>query len=186
MYNTVKISALFLLLASMMGCKQTKNDSSASEQKDDKVNLRQETDFGQLYQYYIANPTTLEQKDQNAIIEYAADQNLNCIKSVSGVFICNLERTQSDSLKWGQKISVHYKGYFLDGGEFDSSYKRNKPLEFRIGSMIPGFNEGLLYLSAGSKATLIIPSHLGYGKKGFGELVGPDKILVFDVDVLSD
>ena len=142
-------------------------------------------DFGELYQYYHSDPKTLDQKEENTIIEYAGDKNLECVRTRSGVYIANHQVGQGDSLKWGDPISVHYSGYFLNGELFDSSIKRGTPISFRVGSMIAGWNEALPFLKVGSKATFIIPSHMAYGKKGFEGFVGPDEILLFDIEILE-
>jgi len=62
----------------------------------------------------------------------------------------------------GQTVAVHYKGMLTDGSVFDSSYKRNQPLEFKVGAgqVISGWDEGVLLLKTGSQARLVIPSHL--------------------------
>ena len=167
----------FLLCAS---CSEKKKDAENSVKTNDR-----EADFGSLYQFYHSDPKTLEQKDENRIIEYLAENNMEAVRTRSGVYIANHIVGSGDSILWGDPIRVDYKGYFLDGKEFDSSYKRNKPIEFRVGSMVSGWNEALPFLQIGSKATFILPSHMGYGKKGFPGFVGPDEILLFDMDILA-
>lgn len=147
--------------------------------------ISKNNDIGGLYQFYHANPVTLEEKEENIIIEYAADNNMNAIRTRSGVYIVNHEEGAGDSIKWGDPITVHYRGYFLDGQDFDSSIKRGKPISFRVGSMVAGWNEALPFLKVGSKATFLLPSHMGYGKRGFAGYVEPDKIILFDIEVLS-
>ena len=73
---------------------------------------------------------------------------------------------------------------------FDSSYRRDKPLRFYIGNMIPGWNEGLQLIAPGGRIQLFVPSALGYGEKGLpdgkdGFLVPPDTPLVFEVEVIE-
>ncbi len=156
-------------------------------QKNDIENIATEdADFSELYQYYHSNPKTLEQREENEIIEYAADNNMDAVRTRSGVYIARHVVGDGDSIKWGDPITVNYRGYFLDGKEFDSSYKREKPIRFRVGSMVPGWNEAFPFLKIGSKATFIIPSHMGYGKRGFPGFVEPDQILIFDVEILTE
>jgi FKBP-type peptidyl-prolyl cis-trans isomerase len=143
-------------------------------------------DLGDLYQYYHANPNTLDQKDENTLIEYAADKNISAIRTKSGVYIQTHKEGQGEQVKWGDKISVDYKGYTLDGKEFDSSYGRGEPITFRVGNMNAGWNEALPYLKRGTKATFLIPSHMGYGKKGFPGYIDPDTNIAFDVQVLEE
>ena len=87
----------------------------------------------------------------------------------------------------GNKVKVHYKGMLLDGTVFDSSYKRNQPIEFTlgIGQVIKGWDEGISLLGLGDKATFIIPSELAYGQSGAGGVIPPNATLVFDVELVE-
>ena len=169
------------MLSTCIACKNKKEETPAEEA----VQLP-DADIGGLYQYYHSNPTTLEQKEENQIIEYAADRNMSAVRTRSGVYIANHLEGKGDSVKWGDPIVVHYKGYFLDGKEFDSSIRKGEPIRFRVGSMVAGWNEAFPFLKIGSKATLLIPSHMGYGKRGFPGFVEPDQILLFDVEILDE
>ncbi|HVN95257.1 MAG TPA: FKBP-type peptidyl-prolyl cis-trans isomerase [Syntrophorhabdaceae bacterium] len=81
-------------------------------------------------------------------------------------------------------VVVHYKGTFIDGTEFDSSYKRNQPAEFKVNSVIPGWTEILQKMKVGSRYQIFIPSNLAYGDRGSGP-IGPNAVLVFDVELLA-
>lgn len=87
----------------------------------------------------------------------------------------------------GKRVSVHYRGYLEDGKEFDSSFKRNEPIEFTlgVGQVIKGWDEGIQLFPIGSKGTLRIPSDLGYGARGAGGLIPPNAVLYFDIEVVS-
>lgn len=87
----------------------------------------------------------------------------------------------------GQMVSVHYKGQLSDGTVFDSSYKRNKPLDFQVGvgQVIPGWDEGICLLHVGDKARLVIPSNLAYGAAGAGGVIPPNATLIFDVELMD-
>ncbi len=87
----------------------------------------------------------------------------------------------------GQNVSVHYTGRFAGGEVFDSSYSRNKPLQFKAGSgqVIEGWDEAMLYLPEGSKAVLYIPSDLAYGSRGAGGVIPPNTPLVFEVEMVK-
>ncbi len=82
-------------------------------------------------------------------------------------------------------VTVHYKGTLIDGTEFDSSYSRKQPATFRLDRVIPGWTEGLQLMPVGSKYKLFIPSELAYGKRGSGQKIGPDSVLVFEVELLK-
>ena len=109
------------------------------------------------------------------------------IKKDSGLRIIIKENGSGKKPKSGQTISAHYKGYLEDGTVFDSSYQRNKPFEFPVGMgrVIKGWDEGFLDMNVGSKGTLIIPSNLGYGERGAGNMIPPNSTLIFDVELLG-
>lgn len=82
-------------------------------------------------------------------------------------------------------VKVHYRGRLVDNTEFDSSYKRNEPAVFPVGGVIPGWTEALQMMKVGSAWQLVIPSNLAYGPDGSPPVIGPDAVLVFDVELLG-
>lgn len=84
-------------------------------------------------------------------------------------------------------VSVHYKGQLADGTVFDSSYKRNQPIDFTlgVGQVISGWDEGIGLLKVGDKARFVIPSHLAYGSRGAGGVIPPNANLIFDVELMA-
>lgn len=87
----------------------------------------------------------------------------------------------------GKTVSVHYKGQLTDGTVFDSSYKRNQPIDFAlgVGQVIPGWDEGVALLKVGDKARFVIPSDLAYGSAGAGGVIPPNASLIFDVELMA-
>ncbi len=87
----------------------------------------------------------------------------------------------------GKVVSVHYKGMLPDGSVFDSSYKRNEPIEFPLGKgqVISGWDEGIQLLKEGAQARFVIPPHLAYGERGAGGVIPPNATLVFDVELVK-
>jgi peptidylprolyl isomerase len=86
----------------------------------------------------------------------------------------------------GQRVTVHYTGYFTDGRKFDSSLDRGQPFTFvlGVGQVIAGWDEGLATMKVGGKRILYIPARLGYGSRGQGP-IPPDTDLVFEVELLD-
>ena len=82
-------------------------------------------------------------------------------------------------------VKVHYKGTLMDGTVFDSSYERNEPAEFQVNGLIPGFTEALLLMKTGAKWTVYIPPHLAYGEQGAGGTIGPNEVLIFDIELIE-
>jgi FKBP-type peptidyl-prolyl cis-trans isomerase FklB len=82
-------------------------------------------------------------------------------------------------------VRVHYEGRLVDGTVFDSSYQRGSPAEFGVSGVIKGWVEALQLMKTGSKWQLVIPSELAYGPRGQGPKIGPNAVLVFDVELLE-
>ena len=94
--------------------------------------------------------------------------------------------------KKGSQTEVHYTGWvYVDGKKtgdaFDSSLKRGTPIGFQLGAgrMIRGWDEGLVGVKVGGKRTLIIPSDLGYGKRGHPPVIPANATLIFEVELLE-
>ena len=108
-------------------------------------------------------------------------------KTESGLRYQIIQNGTGAKAEKGKNVSVHYKGQLADGTVFDSSYKRNQPIEFPVGvgQVISGWDEGIQLLKVGDKARFVIPSHLGYGSRGAGGVIPPDATLIFDVELMN-
>lgn len=178
------ILLLALTATSILGCiSDQKAKPSTSEVKPTVESKTMSTN--ELYAGYYQNPTSLAEKEQNAIIDYIAEQNLDARQSPTGLYYHIKEPGDGDTFRRGDKLSVDYRGYFMDGKTFDSSYDRGRPLAFTVGQMIPGFNEVCYYLRPGGSATVWIPSRLGYGDRGMPGAVPPNSTLIFDIEVVE-
>ena len=107
-------------------------------------------------------------------------------KTDSGLMYKFLDNKNSNKPSKGEKVKVHYKGMLLDGTVFDSSFKRNQPIEFTlgIGQVIKGWDEGISLLGVGDKASFIIPSDLAYGESGAGGVIPPNAPLLFELSLI--
>ncbi len=83
------------------------------------------------------------------------------------------------------EVTVNYRGMFVDGTEFDSTYARNEPYSVRVKQLIPGWIEALKMMSEGAKWEIYIPAEIAYGENGSGEYVGPNATLIFEVELLE-
>ena len=105
----------------------------------------------------------------------------------SGLFYNITKEGSGATPEKGAQVAVHYKGTLVDGTVFDSSYQRDEPIKFKVGvgQVIPGWDEGILLLTKGAGARLVIPSHLAYGAQGAGGVIPPDATLIFDVELVD-
>ncbi|MBI3236875.1 MAG: FKBP-type peptidyl-prolyl cis-trans isomerase [Chlamydiales bacterium] len=80
---------------------------------------------------------------------------------------------------------IHYRGSFIDGRVFDSSYQRGQPVLFPLNKVIAGWSEILQLMSVGDKWEVYIPAYLAYGENGFGPEIGPNTALIFEIQLLD-
>jgi FKBP-type peptidyl-prolyl cis-trans isomerase len=87
----------------------------------------------------------------------------------------------------GQTVTVNYLGRLNDenGKEFNNSYNLGKPIDFKLGQVIPGWNEGLQTMKVGGKRSLWIPSKLAYGPAGRPPQIPPNSNLYFEIELLG-
>ena len=108
-------------------------------------------------------------------------------KTESGLRYKIIQKGDGAKAAKGDTVAVHYKGQLDNGQVFDSSYRRNQPIEFKLGmgQVISGWDEGISLLQVGDKARFVIPSHLAYGRSGAGGIIPPDATLIFDVELVN-
>ena len=88
----------------------------------------------------------------------------------------------------GDTISAHYVGVtFEDGEQFDASWDRGAPLQFRlgVGQVIAGWDEGIVGMKVGGRRRLVIPADKAYGDRGAGGVIKPGATLIFVVDLMG-
>jgi FKBP-type peptidyl-prolyl cis-trans isomerase len=103
----------------------------------------------------------------------------------SGLQYKVLEEGEGPTPKAGDTVTVHYRGTFVDGTEFDSSYQRGEPATFPLTGVIPGWTEALQLMKKGSKWVLYIPADLAYGERGAGNRIPPNSTLIFEVEMIA-
>jgi len=109
------------------------------------------------------------------------------IVTASGLKYVDLVQGDGPSPQTGQTVSVNYIGTLTSGKKFDSSYDHQKPFDFRIGtgSVIKGWDEGVMSMKVGGKRKLIVPPALGYGVRGDPPDIPGNSTLVFEIELLS-
>jgi FKBP-type peptidyl-prolyl cis-trans isomerase len=122
------------------------------------------------------------------IAKYIADNKLTTTKTASGLQYVITKQGGANKAVAGDTVVVHYTGKLLNGNKFDSSLDNGKPIEFPVGQgmVIKGWDEAFTTLTKGTKATVIIPSALGYGPSAVGNGAIPAfSTLVFDVEFVN-
>lgn len=103
----------------------------------------------------------------------------------SGLQYKVLKEGTGPSPKETDTVVTNYRGTLINGTEFDSSYKRNEPATFPVNGVIKGWTEALQMMKKGSKYQLFVPSGLAYGPRGAGQDIGPNAVLIFEVELLD-
>lgn len=106
--------------------------------------------------------------------------------NASGLQYKVIQEGSGESPKLGDEVQVLYKGRLIDGTVFDSTEKRgNQPAKFKLGQVIPGWNEALQLMKKGAKYELYIPSNLAYGERGSGAQIPGNSTLIFEVELVD-
>jgi len=134
--------------------------------------------------------SSMAQDTSSNLIKGQAFLKENAIKSgvhstPSGLQYKIISEGHGKTPKATDTVRVNYRGTTIDGTEFDSSYKRNEPIEFPLNGVIPGWTEGVQLMKEGGKIQLFIPSNLAYGSQGAGGVIPPDSTLIFDIELLK-
>ena len=126
------------------------------------------------------------EEEPKRINEYLTRKNITAQPRPSGLIYVENQKGNGAQAKKGQKVTVHYTGYLLNGKKFDSSYDHNAPFTFELGKgeVIGGWDEGIALMNVGTAAMLVIPSNLAYGSNGQGD-IPPFSPLVFEVTLMS-
>ncbi len=133
----------------------------------------------------VASARAAEASRAEASEFFAELQERDDVESTeSGLYYEIVERGDGDLPGPNDTVRIHYRGSLLSGETFDSSYQRGEPAEFPLTGIIGGMSEGLQLLPAGSEAILYIPSDLGYGDQGAGN-IPPGATLIFEVELLD-
>jgi len=128
----------------------------------------------------------LLQKDTVAILDYCKINKIAVKRTLDGVYYVIKKAAQGITLMPGDTAKTFYTGKTLAGAQFDSNVgKEPFPVVVGYDQVIRGWHSGLMAMKKGEKATLFIPSSLGYGAQGAGGVIPPNSILIFDIEVLK-
>jgi len=121
--------------------------------------------------------------DIQLITDYLDDNSLTAERTESGLHFIVSREGSGPNPTIQDEVTVRYRGYFLDGTEFDAT-EGNNTISFPLRDVIQGWQEGIPKFKAGGSGILLIPSALGYGTSGFLS-VPPNTVLLFDIDLVS-
>lgn len=123
---------------------------------------------------------------KDVIAKFEKDTGKKAVTADSGLSYIDMVVGDGEQPGPTDRVEVHYTGWLTDGTKFDSSVDRGKPFAFSLqGGVIKGWLEGVKTMKVGGKRKLIIPSDLGYGKRGSPPTIPADATLVFDVELLA-
>ena len=120
------------------------------------------------------------------IAESFTTQADSVVTTESGLKYLQIETGTGAQAEPGDRVFVHYIGQLTNGGEFDNSYKRGRPIDFVLGTggIIPGFAEGVSRMREGGKAQVLIPPNLAYGANGTGN-IPPNATIAFELELVE-
>jgi FKBP-type peptidyl-prolyl cis-trans isomerase FkpA len=121
--------------------------------------------------------------NKDVLAQAAAEKG--AVKTDSGLIYLSLKEGTGESPKAADMVKVHYRGTLPDGKEFDSSYKRNKPIDFKLDGVIKCWTEGVQKMKPGGKAKLVCPASIAYGENGAGDMILPGATLIFEVELIE-
>ena len=141
-----------------------------------------------IFENYITNKSEADILKAESESESIKELTEGMTKTESGIKYKISKKGTGPNAKPNDLLSVHYSLKLVDGSEIDSSFTRGAPIEFTcgVGQVIRGWDEAMQLLNKGSKATLVIPSELGYGSVGAGNgVIPPNATLIFDVELVD-
>lgn len=137
-------------------------------------------------------------KDTVTIDSLLQIKNIKALKTASGLRYTVVKPGKGPLVEKGKKVKIEYAGYLTNGKYFDTNIESigkanslKRPtyspweLDAGLGKVIPGFDEAFLLMNKGEKITVYIPSSLAYGPQKVNEDIGPNSILIFDIDMLD-
>jgi peptidylprolyl isomerase len=106
---------------------------------------------------------------------------------INELLITDIETGTGKETARGALVIAHYTGWLEDGTKFDSSVDKGRPFQFVFGTgrVIKGWDQGLIGMKVGGKRKLFVPSHLAYGERQIGNLIGPNSNLIFEIELLD-
>ncbi|MGC8867245.1 MAG: FKBP-type peptidyl-prolyl cis-trans isomerase [Elusimicrobiales bacterium] len=152
-----------------------------------KPDYRNTVDYNKVNEMIKAKKNELMKKNKKKGEEYLKklSSQPNAAVIDNGIVYVRTTEGKGASPSENDTVKVHYSGKLIDGKEFDSSYKKNQPAEFKLNSVIPCWTKAITKMKIGEKATIGCPSDTAYGDNGIEMVIPPGSTLIFDVELLD-
>ena len=160
-------------------------ESSNQTNNDHFKTLSEEQVIKKTMNDFYGETTNQDEIDRNLILNHIIDHKLDMESTPDGIYYQITKEGVGKHPTIKNTIVTNYHGTFLDGKVFDSKMDRAKPFTYPLRRMNDGWKKALPLMKAGSKGIFIIPSGLCYGEEGFGDLIPPNSILKFEIELLG-
>ncbi|HNW75381.1 MAG TPA: FKBP-type peptidyl-prolyl cis-trans isomerase [Bacteroidales bacterium] len=129
----------------------------------------------------------LMEAEKSKIAKYMADNKITATPTESGLYYIESQKGKGPKIDTGMFVKMNFVVGTIDGNKIFSTSDRNEPVRMEYGKPFdtPGFEEGIIKMTKGSKATMIVPSELAFGAQGRGGVIAPYTALVYNVEVLD-
>ena len=176
-------SSWLIVIIILVGCSDQTNDQTGSSSDSAEVNVTKAPES-------LVSAGENQAAVQDWLTEGEAymrvnEQKPNVKVLESGLHFEILEQGGGRSPGPKSNVVVHYHGTFISGDVFDSSLERGEPATFPVNRVIKGWTQALQMMKEGDVWRLTIPAHLAYGKRGVGQTIPPDTVLVFEVELIE-
>lgn len=126
------------------------------------------------------------QKNIQDIEAYLKANNIDAQKTANNLYYLITREGDGTHPTISDQVTIHYRGYTLDGNVFDASYDKGQPITYPLSGFVDGWKQGIPLISKGGAGQLFLPSNLGYGSyPPPGSGIPPHAVLVFDVELLK-
>ncbi len=153
------------------------------------IDIQTEKQYNKEREAFLTWIRDFEEYEDVALSQFLEDESVGVRPSNSGMYKVNVREGNGTKISYGDTITIHYEGWFLNGTFFDSTRKRNQPFSFVYGTewqVVKGLEEALGKMEEGEKSVFIMPSKLAFGYTGSSTgIIPPFTSVIFEVEVLD-
>lgn len=151
------------------------------------VDIKSKKELEENQKQQEAEMAKMAEQEQPQIAQYVTENKITAKPTASGLYYTETAKGKGALVQAGNEVTVNYTGKLLNGQVFDSSVGKPEAFKFIVGQgmVIPGWDEALQLMAKGGKATILVPSSIGYGARGAGGVIPPFAPLVFEVELVD-